>query len=407
MRIAYVLPDPGIPVDGVKGASVHVSEVCRAFQAKGCAVLLVAMRAVGDPPPGVRLVEFDPGPLPRGGPGELLRARAVADFLARAEPAVAAFRSTLIYERLSLFAGDGGALATRLGVPRLVEVNAPVAAERSRQFGLERRELAESLERRALAGATVIAVSQPLADWSLARGAVHAEVMANGADVDRWDPERGRDAAAQVRQAYGLEGMEVVGFVGSLKPWHGVEVLLDAARQLAAHRPRLHLLIVGDGPQRSLLQARVTGVLAGRVHFTGAVPSEMVPDYVGAFDVATAPYLPTEQFYFSPLKVVEAMAMARPVVASRFAPVVEMLGEAGLLVEPGSAAALAVAVAELLDDRRRAGALGQLARARAIEHHSWSAVVDRILALAGTMTLPELATPAPAPPSAHSRGRDR
>lgn len=407
MRIAYILPDPGIPVDGVKGASVHVGEVCRAFQAKGCAVLLVAMRAVGDPPPGVRLLAIDPGPLPRGGPGELLRARAVADFLARAEPAVAAFRPTLIYERLSLFAGDGGTLATRLGVPRLVEVNAPVAAERSRQFGLERRELAESLERRALTGATVVAVSQPLVDWSLARGAVRADVMPNGADVDRWDPERARDAAAQVRQAYGLEGMEVVGFVGSLKPWHGVEVLLDAARQLAAHRPRLHLLIVGDGPQRSLLQARVTGILAGRVHFTGAVPSEMVPDYVGAFDVATAPYLPTDRFYFSPLKVVEAMAMARPIVASRFEPVVDMLGEAGLLVEPGSATALAMAVAELLDDRRRAEALGQLARARAIEHHSWSAVVDRILALAGTMTLPELAIPASVPSSAPNRGRDR
>ena len=379
MKIAYVLPDPGIPVGGTKGASVHVAELTAAYVRAGHEVLLVAMRAAAPAPDGVQLEVLDPGPLPHGPQHDTLRVAAAERFFECALDLLAAFRPDLVHERLSAFAGGGAALAAALGARRLVEVNAPVIDERAGRIGVADREAGERLERAALSGARAVTVSAPLAAWARERGAAHVRVVPNGVDVARFAPDPAASTAA--RASLGLAGAEVVGFFGSLKPWHGVDVLLDAAATLVGRRSRLHVLIVGDGPERAALEAQATGVLAGRVHFLGAVPAAAVPAYVGAFDVAAAPYreAATELgFYFSPLKVVEAMAAARPVVASRFAPIEDLLAGHGHLVPPGDVPALATAIEAVLDDPQ-APALAEAARERAIRSYGWGAVVRRTL----------------------------
>ncbi|MHB8460384.1 MAG: glycosyltransferase family 4 protein [Candidatus Limnocylindrales bacterium] len=387
MRVAYLLPDPGIPVGGVKGASVHVEEVCRALVDVGAEVRLFAMRAVGAPPAGVELEVFDCPALPSGAQGEGARRQAVEDFLAWAENRLAGFGADVIFERLALFAGTGGALAARLAVPRVVEVNAPVAAERARHAGLALVAQAEAAERSALDGATVLAVSRPMATWSRGRGAASVTAIPNGVDADRFAPQRNAAAAAAIRSTLGVERSELVGFVGSMKPWHGVGTLMDAVALLAPRRPCLRLLLVGEGPALADLNARASQPdLVGRCHLTGPVPSAEVPGYLAALDVAVAPYDDPgldEGFYFSPLKVVEAMAAGRPIVASDFPPIEAMLDGTGRLVPPGDADALAEALADLLDDPTAAHALGLRARRRAMAHFSWRAVASSMLAMAG------------------------
>ena len=74
------------------------------------------------------------------------------------------------------------------------------------------------------------------------------------------------------------------------------------------------------------------------MHFTGAVPHEEIPAWLGHFDVALAPYRPTEHaFYFSPLKLFEYMACGVPTVAARLGQIEEVVrhGETGLLYTPG------------------------------------------------------------------------
>ncbi|MGH9067857.1 MAG: glycosyltransferase family 4 protein, partial [Acidimicrobiales bacterium] len=227
----------------------------------------------------------------------------------------------------------------------------------------------------------VLAVSPPLAAWARRRGATTAEVVPNGVDLDRFDPDRQRPQTVALRRQLGLEGAVVMGFAGSLKPWHGVEVLLAAAASLATSRPALRVLVVGDGPGRPDLERRSAedDHLADRVVFTGTVNPALVPAYLGVFDVATAPFLPAEDFYFSPLKVVEAMAGGRPTVASRLAPIEAMLGSTGVLVPPGDPAALARAIDELLADPSKAARLGEAARRRAMDGHGWDKVAARIL----------------------------
>lgn len=387
LRIAYLVPDPGIPLGGTKGASVHVAELCRALAGRGAEVTVLAQRVAAAPtaapPDGVRIVALDPGPLPRGAGGDAARAAAAADFTRRALPVLRRMRPDVVIERLSLHFGAGAALARGVGAARLLEVNAPVVAESHRHRGLLDLGPAGRAEARAVAGSRVAAVSQPLADWAMARGAAQATVIPNGADPVRFAPARSPLARRRLAAGLGLEGAEVVGFVGSLKPWHGVEVLLAAAALLAPARPRLRVLVVGDGPQRAsleLLAARPP--LQGRVVFSGVVGPRDVPAYLAVQDVATAPYLPAPDFYFSPLKVVEAMAAGRPVVASDHPPVAAMLGPAGVLVRPGDPAALAAAVAGLLDDPARAARLGRAARRRSVAAEGWDGVATRMLAAA-------------------------
>jgi len=328
----------------------------------------------------VRLVHLDPGPVPKGVEGELARVAAAEGFLRRAEPVLEAFRPDAVVERLSLFSGGSRALAERLGAARLVEVNAPVAAERAQHFGLRNRDLADALERRALDCAQAVVVSDALVDWVRSRGAAAVTVIPNGVDAARYRVRSGeRDA---VRASLGLVDRELVGFVGSLKPWHGLPVLVDALERLVSERPRLSLLVVGDGPARESLERRACSrTLAGRIVLTGSVANADVPAYLSALDIAAAPFLPSAGFYFSPLKVVESMAAGLPVVASRLEPIDAMLGGTGELVAPGDADALAGAIRRLLDDPVRAHALGEAARRRAQTQLSWDRVAERILAL--------------------------
>ncbi|MCY0865885.1 MAG: glycosyltransferase, partial [Sulfobacillus sp.] len=118
----------------------------------------------------------------------------------------------------------------------------------------------------------------------------------------------------------------VVGFIGSLKPWHGVDALLKA---LIPH-PRIGCWIVGQGPERFRLEALASRWgLASRVVFEGSVPSESVRSYYQAMDLVAAPYeLDTQvDFYFSPLKIVEAMTTGKAVVAPRVGEIGEWLAD--------------------------------------------------------------------------------
>ena len=397
-RVAYLLPDPGIPVGGTKGASVHVESLCCAMARRGARVSLYAAKVVGPlraaGAAGVRVVPVDAGAVASGTAGEPSRIAASHRFFDAVGRHLDADPPHWVHERLTLFAGQGTELCSSRGLARVVEVDAPVAAERARHFGLERTAEAELAEHRALDGARVLAVSEPLARWAVARGAVEAVVVPNGAETAALDPSRWAPRGHQLRAETGLEGRVVVGFAGSLKPWHGVELLVDAVagtgRVLGR---RLGLLVVGDGPLRSRLEW-ATRRLAGDVDavLTGAVPFAEMPGYLAAMDVCAAPYLPSEDFYFSPLKVAEAMAAGRAVVASDFAPVRQLLAGTGELFPPGDAGALRDLLVGLATSPARRAELGSRARRSAVERLDWEAVARRTMAFAAVPVRPE---PAP------------
>jgi glycosyltransferase involved in cell wall biosynthesis len=293
-----------------------------------------------------------------------------------------------IYERDALFNTGGLALARQLGLPHLLEVNAPLRLERRhfRRFRFER--LAERCEADLIRGTDgLIAVSGAMRDYLLERGApkdkVH--VVPNGADTDRFpaplDTEQALDALGLPRDRV------LVGHVGTLKPWHGTADLARCLFSALERRPELGALVVGDGPGLPLLR-RETGSagLADRVRFTGAVDADRVPGLLAACRIVLALYPPAgeNEFYFSPLKVLEAMAAGLPVVATRQGQIGDLVrdGVDGILVGPGDWQAAARALLDLAADPERSSAMGRSAMERCRERFSWSAVARRIIGLA-------------------------
>jgi glycosyltransferase involved in cell wall biosynthesis len=294
-------------------------------------------------------------------------------------------RVDFIYERYTLFSFAGIRLARALDVPHILEVNAPLAYEQEKTRGLEMKEFAREAERRIFRETDrVIVVSRRLQEFVASCGvpASRIHVLPNAVDPSRFVSA---DDGKAIRVRYHLHGKRVIGFVGSLKPWHGTETLLEAFRALYATAPNTHLLIVGDGPKREGLEqyARSNG-LNGAVTFTGNVPYDDIPHYIATMDITVAPYIPNENFYYSPIKIFEYMVMGKPVVAGRIGQVEELIadGETGVLFEPGNVGQLTAALARLTDDVQLCRHLGEKASAWVQKERTWDNNAREVIAIA-------------------------
>ena len=400
MKILYLNFDRGIPVLGDKGASVHVRAFVGAASRLGHEVLLVcASLGEGNPPPPARVVHlgYDETVPPDAGEDVVVRrerARIAYDGAAHARVSAAlaqsGFSPDIVYERHALFHQAGVAIARALGVPRLLEVNAPLIDEQRRFRGLSMEHEARAAELRSYRGAeAVIAVSDAVgahvAEVLGAAESVH--VVPNGVDLTLFTDARRRRAA--MRERIGLGSEPVIGFVGSFKAWHGVRLLLAAFASLARERPTPRLVAVGDGPEREAVRAAAEALgLADRVILPGRVAHTEVPAWLGAMDLTVAPYLAQADFYFSPMKIVESMAAACPVVAPRVGQIPDLVedGVTGRLYPPDDTEACARAIAELIDQPAARAAMGERARERAAAF-GWNDTIARILALAPARSL--------------------
>lgn len=370
MRIAHVCTDPGIPVFGTKGASVHIQEVVRELRARGHEVVVHAVRRGSHVPADLAGLPVNVYPVTAHEPAEreLLQARASADIAARlvADPV------DLVYERHSLFGTVLADVRAASGTRGVLEVNAPLIDEQREHRTLIHEDAAwDALRRQVAAAHATVCVSEHVRRWVVDHtdgGRVHT--VPNGVSLRRITP-RPEDP-----------DRVVVTFVGTLKPWHGVEDLLLARARAQAP---WELRIVGDGPQRGALEALARD-LGVDVDFRGAVAPDAIMAHLGGTAIAVAcyPAVPDEsRHYFSPLKVYEYLAAGLPVVASSVGQIPRILDGLGTLVPPSSPDALAAALDALARDPRRRAELGRRGRRRAEERHSWSRVVDTILALAG------------------------
>mgnify|MGYP005841679349 CR=1 FL=1 len=169
--------------------------------------------------------------------------------------------------------------------------------------------------------------------------------------------------------------------VARLAPEKGLPVLLEAAERLVKEDAEFELVLVGDGPLRGMLEATTArGALAGRVRFTGALGAEAVRAEIRAARLLVLPSLAEGL----PVVLMEALALGRPVVATRVGGVAELVepGANGWLVEPGSAEALAGALREALAaPPERLADMGRHGRARVRARHDAHREAQRLAAL--------------------------
>jgi len=177
------------------------------------------------------------------------------------------------------------------------------------------------------------------------RRGVPVSLIYNGVDLQRYNHQQ---PCCTLHDEYSIpEDAPIVGVVARLEAEKGHRTLLDAWPDVLAAQPRAWLLIVGEGSERDALEAQAASLgIAERVVFTGR--REDVPAVTAALDVSVLPSYREAQG----LSVLEAMALSRPVVASKVGGIPEMIddGVSGLLVPPNDCEALAAAIVRLLSD---------------------------------------------------------
>lgn len=407
MNILYLCADLGIPVLGRKGASVHVRELVAAFGRAGHSVLVAGSLLCKSPweEPAeleARLLHIPPTPETTAAfyalkefndtlgvedslPGEMRRILYNQEVLAQLVRRFDNHRPDFIYERASLYSTAGIQLARALDRPLILELNSPLAVEQATYRTTGLGELAAKAESWILSRAdAVVAVSSSLREYAISLGAApdRVHVVPNGVNPELFHP----DAASDLNTGPDLGVGPVLGFVGGLRPWHGMEVLPALLERLIGRYPDIRLVIAGDGPLRGDLEreARERG-LERSIVFTGALPHEEIPAWIRRFDIALAPYpRPKHDFYFSPLKIFEYMACGVPVVAAGLGQIPDIVrdGETGLLYPPDKPGVLLAACERLLDEPRLRESLGRAAAKDIRANYTWNRNAERVTDLA-------------------------
>jgi glycosyltransferase involved in cell wall biosynthesis len=393
---------------GHKGASVHVRELTSALSQAGHGVILAAQMLNKSPwekPAELKVPviqvrpssatssavaafkKFNEGLAAENSfPGELRRLLYNQDLVEDLRRRFENSPPDFIYERASLYATAGVSLARLFNIPLITELNAPLAVEQSAYRATGFGELAAQAERWTLNQAdAVLVVSSELkkhvVQLGVKRDKIH--VVPNGVNTELFRPAK---PDAILRKRLQSNGGPILGFVGGLRPWHGVEILPRLMERLSRRHDSLRLIVVGEGQLRSSLMETFESMnLSKRVTFTGALPHEEIPAVIRQFDVALAPYPKLDHnFYFSPLKLYEYMACGVPVAAAKVGQIAEVVshGKTGLLHAPGDLGALVGDCERLLSNPKFSATLGRAAAAKVAREFTWARNVERIGELA-------------------------
>jgi glycosyltransferase involved in cell wall biosynthesis len=275
------------------------------------------------------------------------------------------------------------AVAEALGIPWVYEVRGQLAdtwastrgpeardSEKYRLFQNREAEVMQAADLVLTLGtvmkANIVAAGIPASKVLIAPNAVGGDFLSEPLDK------------GSARRELGLaEDGQFIGTVSSLVPYEGIEDLLAAFVLLAEDMHQLRLLVVGDGSSLPalLIQAQRSGY-ADRIIFTGRVPRSQTALYHQALDVFVVPRKDLEVTRsVTPLKPVEAMASARPVVASNLPALTEIVEDrvTGLLAEAGDPAAFATAIRDLLSDPELSATMGAAGRERVLQERTWAA----------------------------------
>ncbi|SMF64671.1 TIGR04063 family PEP-CTERM/XrtA system glycosyltransferase [Allosphingosinicella indica] len=387
MRVLHIL-DHGLPLHS--GYTFRTRAIVKAQQALGWEVACATSQRHAAEGPAEEVVDgirfFRTPGRPAGPP--LLRERGEIKALAARMDAVAeAFDPDILHAHspvLTALAALG--VARRRGLPLVYEIrafweDAAVGNGTGREGSLRYR-ATRALEGWAVRRADAVAViCEGLRADLVRRGTDPDKILVspNGVDLDLFgDPPPPDPAFAAT---LGLNGAEVIGFIGSFYDYEGLDDLVAAMPALVAARPRARLLLVGGGPMEQALRAQAAASLvADRILFVGRVPHQEVERYYALTDILAYPRKAMRLTELvTPLKPLEAMAQGKLVAASSVGGHRELIedGVTGTLFAPGDPAAIANALSGLLADR--AGWDERRANARAFveAERNWSSNISR------------------------------
>ena len=393
MNILYIAS--GIPVPGTLGGSTHTLEVARGLAARGHTVHVIAVskeqhfalssliRPVSTVYDTFHLHYLD---VPKAAS---LSVTPIVKRLARA------IKADVIMERYYNFAGSGVFVARDSAIPLLLEVNAlivdpPSVFKRRLDDWLGRPMQRWAIQQCEIAQRIVTPLHTTVPE-GIARDKIIE--LPWGANVERFellDPAIPEPLQLERRFALHTHNTAVVVFLGSFRAWHGTLELIRAAVHLLEQGARIRILLIGDGPDRSVAEEMVSE-WKDYFLFTGSVTYEHVPYLLSQATIGVAPFnthhhlsLRSAGFFWSPLKVYEYMAAGLPTVTADIHPLNQVIrdGQEGLLFQEGNVLSLAEKIGQLINQPEHIRTMGEAARKRVADHYSWQqhcAELERVI----------------------------
>lgn len=277
------------------------------------------------------------------------------------------------------------AVGRRLNIPVVYEVRAfwedAAVDHGTTSEGSVRYRVTRALETHALRSVQGIAVICEGLRRDIEARNVPAEkvtVIPNAVDVDQFPFDAPADR--ELRQRLGLEGMTVLGFLGSFYAYEGLDLLLEAVAQLLPKHPRMRVLLAGGGPEETALRMCVSQLgISDAVLFAGRVDHADIARYYSLVDLLVYPRRAMRLTELvTPLKPLEAMSLGRIVVASDVGGHRELIsdGSTGFLFPAGDAKGLVAVLERTLSAREQWGAMRARARRFVEEQRSWKRSVE-------------------------------
>jgi glycosyltransferase involved in cell wall biosynthesis len=381
--VVYLRSSPG-PATQAGGAASHIRGVVTALSQLGARVSLVSNDEIAG---------LDNESVPRTiiWPEPMGATRAVFDihnnlvFSRAAIDEVRLKQPDFIYQRYARFSWAGVKASLRTKRPLFLEYNGSEVWVGRHWDRVGNLDLLGRFERLNLTAAARIFVVSEVERRNLVRAGVPAEKIIlnpNGVDVDIFKPDIG---GPQIREKFEIKPDEtLVGFVGTFGPWHGVEVLAKAITRIPPEA-NTRFLLIGSGALRGRVEQILQSAGAEqRAIFTGSVDHDEVPALLDACDILVSPHVPLEDgsdFFGSPTKLFEYMAMGKGIVASRLGQIGEVLSdeETALLVEPANVKHLTNAILRLTKSPELRERLGAAARTSAVARHTWRQNAEIVL----------------------------
>lgn len=290
-------------------------------------------------------------------------------------------RPDFVYERYSCYHFGGGLACFLLNVPLVLEVNSTYAGRFARRQ-LAYPRLCNWIEKWMLQSSKMICVvSNSLKACVEDRDVDSVRILVTPNAINPAHQIHGDSIRKRVREDLGIApNAIVVGFVGSLRRWHGVELLSEVIPRVIEQCPSCVFLIVGTGELETEIRESVQNRAIGQyVRFTGAVDYELVPQFIDSMDIGL---MPDSNEWGSPMKILEYMLQGKVVVAPRLGPIEEIVqhGRTGILFDRLNLDGFESAIIKLLQSSKNRKLLGQNARDYVLSERTWIANAQKVLA---------------------------
>jgi len=232
----------------------------------------------------------------------------------------------------------------------------------------------------------LVVVSEELKRYLCGIGIPDSRIVAvpNGVDIERIHP--GAGGSRPPFPCLSRKGAVIVGFIGSFNYWHSIGSIYDPMKEVLNRFRHVQFILLGDGFTRPELERKIRrDGFQNRIRMPGFVPPQAIPACLSKMDILLAPYPVLDFFYFSPLKIFEYMAAAKPVLATRIGQITEIIqdGVNGCLYSDEEEFIRKISL--LIRDRRARVRMGKAARRRVAENYTWDMNAARIEALCNSL----------------------